>query len=222
VVTVVSPVDARVERDAAAVDRLPAIAAVGVGLVALGAGIWRIMPGLGFWDTAEFQMVLPVMGTAHPTGYPTYVLLGWLANILLSPLGGEAAWRMNLLSAVLVGVSAALTTDLARRVSGSLVLGVVAGLGTTFTPIVWAIGTHADPHSLHGAFVAAILWLLVRWEDARSATDADANPSRADRQRADRLLLAAALVVGLSVGNHSRSEERRVGIECRSRWSPYH
>ena len=23
-------------------------------------------------------------------------------------------------------------------------------------------------------------------------------------------------------GNHDRSEERRVGKECRSRWSPYH
>ena len=42
------------------------------------------------------------MGTAHPTGYPTYVLLGWLASVLLQPFG-EAAFRMNLLSAILVG-----------------------------------------------------------------------------------------------------------------------
>src|SRR2546430_12736751 len=27
---------------------------------------------------------------------------------------------------------------------------------------------------------------------------------------------------GRSRGNHDRSEERRVGKECRSRWSPYH
>ena len=26
----------------------------------------------------------------------------------------------------------------------------------------------------------------------------------------------------LSIGNYTRSEERRVGKECRSRWSPYH
>src|SRR2546421_9516974 len=26
----------------------------------------------------------------------------------------------------------------------------------------------------------------------------------------------------LAVGRHARSEERRVGKECRSRWSPYH
>src|SRR3712207_8321082 len=36
---------------------------------------------------------------------------------------------------------------------------------------------------------------------------------------------AAALQVGATVtqmGDHGRSEERRVGKECRSRWSPYH
>ena len=36
---------------------------------------------------------------------------------------------------------------------------------------------------------------------------------------AEALLSAGQEVVGL---NHRRSEERRVGKECRSRWSPYH
>src|SRR5712692_243009 len=109
------------------------VGAIGAGIVAFGLSLWRLMPGLGFWDTAEFQMVLPVLGTAHPTGYPTYVLIGWLASILLTPIG-EAALRMNVLSAVFVGVGVAFSTDLARRVSGSLVLGVVAGLAVALTP----------------------------------------------------------------------------------------
>jgi hypothetical protein len=113
------------------------IGAVGVGLVAFGLCLWRLMPGLGFWDTAEFQMVLPVMGTAHPTGYPTYVLLGWLSSVVLSPLG-EPALRVNVLSAILVGVGAGITVDLTRRLTGSLILGIVAGLGIALTPIVWA------------------------------------------------------------------------------------
>ena len=189
-------------------------AAVGVGVLALGLSLWRLMPGVGFWDTAEFQMVLPVMGTAHPTGYPTYVLIGWLASVLLAPLG-EPALRMNVLSAILVGVGATFSADLARRLSGSLLLGVAAGIGIALTPIVWAIGTHADPHALHFALVAIILWLLVRWEHSvrGNASDGDfdrdaarrlsAPASRETRRRSDRLLLAAAVVVGLSVGNHS-------------------
>ena len=45
------------------------------------------------------QSVPHVLGVAHPTGYPTYVLLAWFAELL--PIG-SVAWRANLLSAVLV------------------------------------------------------------------------------------------------------------------------
>jgi hypothetical protein len=211
---------ARTGRDASLL--LAWLAAIAVGLIALGLSLWRLMPGLGFWDTAEFQMVLPVMGTAHPTGYPTYVLIGWAASIVLAPLG-EAALRMNVLSAILVAVGAAVSADLARRLSGSIALGIAAGIGMALTPIVWAVGTHADPHALHFMLIAIFLWLLVRWEharrgdplDAESETDEatsgageataggrEAADPAADR-RTDRLLIAAAVVVGLSVGNHS-------------------
>ena len=44
-------------------------------------------------------------------------------------------------------------------------------------------------------------------------------PGRRDRQAASR----AIEIMGLTDLRHrSRSEERRVGKECRSRWSPYH
>ena len=172
--------------------RITGLAPIGVGLIAAGLGAWRVMPGVGFWDTAEFQTVPPILGTAHPTGYPTYVIVGWLASMALGPLG-EAALRMNLLSAILVGVAAAITVDLVRMLTGSRIIGVASGLGLAMTPITWAIGTHADPHALHLAFFAGLLWLLVRWERARLE----------DPSRSDRWLVAAAAVTGLSAGNHS-------------------
>jgi hypothetical protein len=178
------------------------ISAIGVGLVALALCVWRLMPGLGFWDTAEFQMVLPVLGTAHPTGYPTYVLLGWLASLLLTPVG-EPALRINVLSAIFVGLGAALTVDLVRRLTGSLVLGIVTGIGVALTPIVWSIGTRADPHALHFTLVVLIVWLLVRWEHARRGSPLDPDAAPRDPARADRWLIAAAVVTGISTGNHS-------------------
>jgi hypothetical protein len=197
----VGPAETRPGRDPALLAAW--LGAVAVGLTAFGLSIWRLMPGLGFWDTAEFQMVLPVMGTAHPTGYPTYVLIGWLASVLLAPLG-EAALRMNVLSAILVAIGAAVSVDLARRLTGSLVFGVAAGIGIALTPIVWAIGTHADPHALHFTLIAIILWLLVRWEQAHRAVSPEGGaPAAEPSRKADRLLIAAAAVVGLSVGNHS-------------------
>lgn len=175
---------------------LTRLAALGAPLVvaaiALALGVWRLMPGVGYWDTAEFQTVPPILGTAHPTGYPTYVILGWLGSLLLSPFG-EPAYRMNLLSAVFVAIAAGVTVDLVRRLVGSLALGVVAGLGLAATPVAWRIATHADPHSLHLALVAILFWFLVRWEAAR----------RVEPQRADRWLVAGAVVTGLSTGNHS-------------------
>ncbi len=168
------------------------VAPVAVAIAAMALGVWRLMPGIGFWDTAEFQTVPPILGTAHPTGYPTYVILGWFASAVLTPLG-EAAFRMNLLSAILVGLAAGLTVVLVRRLIGSTVVAAAAGLGLASTPLVWAIATHADPHALHLLFVVAILWLLVRWDQVRTA----------DPSRADRWLVAAAVVTGLSAGNHS-------------------
>jgi hypothetical protein len=163
-----------------------------VALAATALGAWRLMPGVGYWDTAEFQTVPPILGTAHPTGYPTYVILGWLGSIVLAPLG-EAAFRMNLLSAIYVGIAAGVTVDLVRRLAGSALLGVVAGLALALTPIAWKIATHADPHALHLTLVAILLWLLVRWEEGR----------RTGSRRADRWLIGAAAVTGLSIGNHS-------------------
>ncbi len=166
--------------------------AVAVGVLAFAASWLALMPGVGFWDTAEFQAVGPLMGTAHPTGFPTYVLLGWLASVVLQPLG-DPAFRMNALSAICVGVAAAVAVDLVRALTRSVALGVAVGVGLALTPIVWAIGTHADPHALHLALVAVLLRLLVAWEDR----------VRAGQPTADRYLLAATVAFGLAMGNHS-------------------
>ncbi len=140
------------------------VAGLIAGFVAFALARWALLPGLGFWDTGEFQVVGPVLGTAHPTGFPAYVILGWLASIVFAPLG-DAAFRMNLLSAVLVGAAAALTVVLAKQLTGHLVIALAAGLLLAAVPIVWNIGTHADPHALHLALVALLLVLLVGWED---------------------------------------------------------
>ena len=157
-----------------------------VGLVALIAAWVAMLPGVAFWDTGELQTVAPVMGTAHPTGFPTYVLIGWLASIVLGAFG-EPAFRMNLLAGLCVALAAGVTVDLVRDLTRSTALGLLAGLGLAFTTIVWSIGTHAEAHALHLALVAVLLRLLVAWETDRS----------------DRVLVAAAVVFALAMGNHS-------------------
>ena len=88
------------------------------------------------------------MGTMHPTGFPAYVLVGWLASVVLQPLG-DAAFRMNLLSALLVAAAVGLTVLLLRRLDVPLPVAVAGALGLALTPIVWSIRGAADAHALH-------------------------------------------------------------------------
>jgi Protein O-mannosyl-transferase TMEM260-like len=201
------------------VTRLRPIAVLGVGAIAFLAAWLAMLRGVAFWDTGELQVVAPVMGTAHPTGFPTYVLLGWLASVLLQPFG-EPAFRMNLFSGLCLAVAAGVTVDLVRALTGRLALGVAAGLGLALTPIAWTIATHAEAHTLHLALVAILLWLLVAWESrvrgplvvpsaATVRIDSTVEPTTtqrhdvARRDRGDRFLVAAAVVFGLAAGNHS-------------------
>ncbi len=174
----------------AAVRALPAAALV----LIVVANAWPgLMPDVGFWDTGEFQAVLPTLGTAHSPGYPTYVILGFLGSILLTPLG-EPAFRVTVLSLLFVAVAAVATMALVRRLTGWLPVGFAAGLGLAVTPIVWLNATRADPHPLHLAFVVLLLLVLVGWQQDRDELESAA---------ADRRLLLAAALFGLAAGNHS-------------------
>jgi hypothetical protein len=152
-----------------------------------------LMRDVGFWDTAEFQAIGPVLGIAHPTGYPSYTLLAWLASVVLQPFGNEAL-RANLLSALLVAAGCGIVGATVTQLTGRLVAGVGAGIGLALCAEAWTVALHADPHALHLFLVAALLALLVVW---RSRVR-DAAPGRA----ADRWLVAAAALFGVSLGNH--------------------
>ena len=160
-------------------------------LLALPLYLRTVAPDVAFWDTGEFQTVGTVLGIAHPTGYPTYTLLLWLASVVLQPFG-EPALRANLLSVGLVasgcGLFAGVTAVLAER----WLVGLAAGIALALAPAVWSVALHADPHALHLALVALLLVLLVAWQRRESAG-----------HKGDRWLIGASIVFGLALGNHA-------------------
>ena len=200
---------AGLNRDLAAAAFAPLVAAV--------ATLWLVIPtlapGVLSWDTAEFQTVAPVLGTGHPTGYPAYVILGFIASHLL-PFG-DPAYRMNLLNAILAAGAVAGLVAIVQMLtsmrwvalaSGLLFLimptlspaqaGFPDGYGVTSTPLLWQIATHADYHMLHLALVALLFLLLLVWERRRTGHDQER------RRTADRWLVAAAFVYGVAFANH--------------------
>jgi hypothetical protein len=170
----------------AAVSRHPLLVAAALaGTVALVAYLTRLLPGVGFWDTGIFQAAAATLGLTHPTGYPTYMLLGW-AWISATPWWSPAT-AMNILSALSAAVAVAGIVVVARRIGAGLVVSVAMALVFALSLAVWRTAERADPHTLHAAFVAVLLALALEWRE---------------RGHPQRWLLMLALVYGLALGNH--------------------
>ena len=169
------------------------------GVLATSLAVRTLLPGLYLWDTGELQTIGPLLGTGHPNGFPAWVILGWLASIVLQPFG-DPAFRMNLLSAILAGLAAGATVLLVTRLTDRRWVGLAAGLVLATTPIAWQIASRADVHALHLALVAILLGLLVDWERRRSASKLDGLDHRAERS-----LVGAALIFGIALANHTLS-----------------
>jgi hypothetical protein len=179
------------------------VAALVTGLAAAAVYRATLLPGVGTWDTAEAQVVLPLLGTFHPTGFPAYVVLGWAASVVLQPLGSPA-FVINLLSAILAASAAGMSVAVLRRLSVPLPIGIAAAAAFALTPIVWNIGTAADAHALHLALVVALTLGLLRW-GALVAERRDRPDDHALRARGDRAIVLAAIVFGVAVANHALS-----------------
>src|SRR4051812_28133025 len=123
-----------------------------------------LLPDVDYWDTGEFQALGPVLGIAHPTGYPSYTLLLWLASVVLQPFG-DPAFRANLLSALLVSGAAGLTTIAIVQLTRRWWLGIVGGLALAVAPIAWRNALRADPHAFQVFLVGLLLVLLVAWAE---------------------------------------------------------
>jgi Protein of unknown function (DUF2723) len=132
--------------------------AFAVPLVVLLASV---RTSVGYWDTGDLQTVAWIGGIPYPTGFPGYVLVGWLWTHLL-PLGSVAA-RLNALSAVAVAGGAAAVAATALLLDVVPVVAVLAGTTFAFANVVWLRGTYADVHPLGFAVAFAALALAVRW-----------------------------------------------------------
>jgi hypothetical protein len=141
--------------------------ALGLGFAALALYIATLAPSVAtvFDDSLEFQVVLPSLGIAHPTGYPLYTLLGWLASRL--PVG-DLAYRVNLLSALAGAATVGILFLTARRLNSSrlpaALMSIVFALGTVW----WSQATIAEVYTLHGLAVALILYLTLSGRGTRA------------------------------------------------------
>jgi Protein O-mannosyl-transferase TMEM260-like len=151
--------------------------------LALLVYVRTLLPSQAFSDWGEMQTVPHVLGIAHPTGYPTYVLLAWLAEL---PPIGSVAFRANLLSAVFVALTLGTFVLICARLGIRPSLAVAGGAALGAVGTIWAAATVAEVNPLHLLFAALILHRALVWEARRAPRD----------------VFIGGLLIGLSLGNH--------------------
>lgn len=162
-------------------DHLPAAA---VGLGAFFVYLTTLAPTVATNDAGRFQIAAPVLGTGHPTGYPTFILLGKLFTYL--PFG-DAAYRMNLMAAVFGAFAAALLFLVARKAGSGSLPAVGAALILAFSSTFWSQATVAEVYTMHATFLLGVTYLLLRWRETRQGF----------------YVLLAASLYGVSLGNNA-------------------
>jgi hypothetical protein len=154
-----------------------------VALVAAGLYLWVAPPHIIDGDNAEFSTLGAIGGTAHPTGYPLYLL--WLRAMQWLP--GQTPAHTAALATALLAAATILVLHAACRAWGARPLGAtLAAAIFAGAPVVLRTSTEAEVFALNNLVVVTVLWL-----------SAAAGPLRGIARVA-----ALALVAGLGLSNH--------------------
>lgn len=78
-----------------------------------------LYPGVGFMDTGELAAACYTFGIPHPTGYPLFLVIGYIFSHL--PLPGSIIYKLNLLSAIESAIAVFITYLTAVNLSSYLI-----------------------------------------------------------------------------------------------------
>lgn len=149
--------------------------------------IASLSPAVAYWDTGEEQTVPTILGIAHPTGFPLFVLAGWLFAHGL-PLW-TPAWRIGAMSALAMAVAARNVAALVRGFEVPPLTALATAFLFAFGNVAWTRGSRAEVHALVLMFETFALLAAVRFH-------------RRGERGAFRVL---ALCTGLSLATHTVS-----------------
>lgn len=97
----------------------PARGAIAAATIALILYLLTMSPTFGFIDEGELAAVAGTLGVAHPTGYPTFTMLGYLCTLLYP---GRDIVALNIMAALLVACSVGVMTLLFCHILRKLAL----------------------------------------------------------------------------------------------------
>lgn len=129
-------------------------------------------PELDWGDAGEAQLAAWTAGLSHPTGYPLFLMLGWLWSHALAPLGIAPTRAITLLSATAGAATVALLLPTVLSLFQRAALRLQTGWALLFacataiffglSPTFWDQALRAEVYTLHILLLALLLWGLWR------------------------------------------------------------
>jgi len=171
------------EGDAAARSRRARIAVVLAGAIPFAVYLRTMAPTVFGLDSAELTTASYVLGIGHAPGSPTFVLLGHLFTWL--PVG-DIGYRVNLVSVMGAAAAMAVFGAVLLQLLRDPIAATAGAWLLAFTYYYWVSAVAAELYSLQAFFLAALIWLSLRWRS---------------EQRPWQLYLFA-LCFGVGLGNH--------------------
>ena len=123
-----------------------------------------LAPTIYWGDSGELIAAAHTLGVAHPTGYPTYTLLGKLFTFI--PFG-NIAWRVNLMSAFFASLAVMLLYFICHKLTKSKLVSFSAALIFAFSSTFWNHAVIAEVYTLNAFFIALNLLILLHWRKAQ-------------------------------------------------------
>ncbi len=171
---------------------------IAVGVVLLTTYLLTLQRTVGRADTFEFQVTAPVLGIAHPTGYPLYTLFGGLFSLL--PVG-QVATRVNLTSVISATVAGMLLFLMLHRVLAiRFSIALPASIWIALMPVLWGQAVVAEVYAFNAMFACAIL-LTTLWIAQRNPFTLVSQKPMLKPVEARAVVILFALC-GLSMTNH--------------------
>ncbi len=154
-----------------------------VGLLSFTIYLVTLAPTVLVGDDGELVAVAHVLGISHPTGYPLYLIIAKLFDLL--PFGSSPV-KIGVFSALSAAGAAAFIAYAVATISKSLPAGLLTGLVAAFNRPLWSEATHVEVYAFNSLIISLAITVFVIWH------------LRRDKKH----LVYLALLVGLGLAHH--------------------
>ena len=170
---------------------LSGLVTIGVAMLYLSVAEYRLSNANFGTDGGDFLSAILTRGIPHPTGYPTYTLLGILFQYL--PLS-TPVFRGALVSVIPAALAAGLLTGWVGMLTGAkstsqLTGAVIAGSAWGVAPLLFSQAVIVEVHGLQSLIIVLVLWWITL------NLRAEPGPNYI-------LIYIFSFLVGLGTGNH--------------------